>query len=400
MTELLKAVDKIGESFDGFKQTTGKSLEKIGQRIDGLQERVEISESTQGRPEKYSGGAFSKDQSEYKTTFLDWMRHSRDKVYEVRLAEAQHELGKKDVSIGVNAAGGFALPEEISRAIENRERQLNPFRQLVRVETCSTNDYKALVSLGDGTSGWVSETGTRSATLSPNLRERAPTFGEQYALPTTTEWALDDIFFNVQEWLVNEVAADWAAQEATAIISGDGSSKPTGILATTPVVTDDDASPLRAAGVIEYIPLTSPASPQVINFDSLIDLVSQVKEKYLMESDGVAFVMHRLTAAKVRKLKASGTGDYVWQDSTQAGMPASLLGYRVFTCDAMPTAGGNNFAVLFGNFRRGYLLVDRVGIRVTPNPYSTPGKVSFYVRRRLGGCVLLNDAIKALRIED
>jgi len=57
-----------------------------------------------------------------------------------------------------------------------------------------------------------------------------------------------------------------------------------------------------------------------------------------------------------------------------------------------------NYPVLFGNFRRGYLLVDRVGVRVLPNPYSTPGKVSFYCSRRVGGCVLNNDSVKAPKI--
>jgi HK97 family phage major capsid protein len=268
------------------------------------------------------------------------------------------------------------------------------------VDQCSSNDYKALVSMGDGTTGWVSETGSRAGTNSPTLRERAPTFGEQYAYPTTTEWALDDVFFNVQKWLVDEVAADWASQEATAIISGDGSSKPTGILASSPAANNDDGSPLRAAGVIEYIPLSNPSSPftSQIHIDSLIDLVGSVKERYLQETDGVAFVMHRLTAAHLRKLKSSSGGDYMWQESSQAGLPPMLLGYKVLTCDAMPTVGANEHPVLFGNFKRGYLLVDRVGIRVTPNPYSVPGKVSFYVRRRLGGCVLNNDAIKALKV--
>jgi len=58
----------------------------------------------------------------------------------------------------------------------------------------------------------------------------------------------------------------------------------------------------------------------------------------------------------------------------------------------------NQYSVLVGNFRRGYLLVDHVGMRVLPNPYSVPGKVSFYCSRRSGGCVLNNDAIKALKI--
>ncbi len=388
--------DALAGVSDGVKALRESYDEKFG----GLAERIERIEAQGDRPGKVDSKEFSKEQNEYKAEFLSWMRKPSDRVRENRLSEASHEFGKKDVTIGTGSAGGYALPEEISRQIENRERQLNPFRQLVRVEQCSTNDYKALVSMGDGTTGWVSETGSRSATNSPTLRERAPTFGEQYAYPTASEWSLDDVFFNVQKWIVDEVAADWASAEATAIISGTGSSQPTGILNSTPTATNDDGSPMRAASTIEYVGLSSASSPTALNLDSLITLVGSVKERYLQETDGCAFVMHRLTAAYLRRQKASSSGTYLWEENAQLGQPASLLGYRLVTCDAMPQLGNDNFAVLFGNFKRGFLLVDRVGIRVTPNPYSTPGQVSFYVRRRVGGTVLNNDAIKALRISD
>ena len=88
----------------------------------------------------------------------------------------------------------------------------------------------------------------------------------------------------------------------------------------------------------------------------------------------------------------------MWQESSQAGQPAMLLGYPVYTSDACQTIAVNSYPILFGNFARSYLLVDRVGMRVLPNPYSTPGKVSFYCSRRVGGCVLNNDAIKALKV--
>ena len=186
-----------------------------------------------------------------------------------------------------------------------------------------------------------------------------------------------------RDGFIDDISAHWAAAEATAIISGNGTARPTGIFNTTCVTTDDDASPMRAAGVIEYIPLTSPTSPVAINIDSLIDLVSTVKERYLVESDKVAFVMHRTTAARLRKLKASTGGQYLWQESSQAGQPDRLLGFKVATCDAMPQVANDNFAVLFGNFARGYLLADRVGMSITIDPITNPGYTRFYVRRGL-----------------
>jgi HK97 family phage major capsid protein len=213
-----------------------------------LRERVEVLEAQHERP-RAGDSSYSRADIEHKSVFLEWVRRPADERCKARIAEAQHEMQSKDVSIGTPAAGGYGLPKEISAQIEHRVRQLNPFRGLVDTVTCSSNDFNSLVSLGDGTSGWSSETGTRSATNSPNLRNVAPTFGELYALPTASNWSLEDMAFDVQAWLVEDISADWASAEATAIIAGNGSSRPTGILNTTPVLTTDYASPMRAADV-------------------------------------------------------------------------------------------------------------------------------------------------------
>ncbi|MBL8270743.1 MAG: phage major capsid protein [Steroidobacter sp.] len=159
---------------------------------------------------------------------------------------------------------------------------------------------------------------------------------------------------------------------------------------------------MRSASQIEYIPLVATASPITSStqnlIDGAIDLAAQVNEGYLTETDRCAFVMHRLTAARIRKLKASTAGTYLWQDAAN-GNPATLAGYRVITCDAMSLSStANAFPILFGNWRRGYLLADRTSMQITLDPYTTPGQTKFYARKRVGGTVKSNDAIKALKI--
>jgi HK97 family phage major capsid protein len=58
----------------------------------------------------------------------------------------------------------------------------------------------------------------------------------------------------------------------------------------------------------------------------------------------------------------------------------------------------NAHPIASGNFARGYLLVDRVGLRITvDNNITTPGRIKYFIRRREGGMVLNNDAIKFLK---
>jgi HK97 family phage major capsid protein len=397
--EASAVLSRIETKIDGRLSELTTAHNGVAREVISMRERMEGIEARGDLPRggNGSGRHYSPLDNEHKSVFLSWIRDPRNPRRTALLSEAQDEMSKKDVTIGSGPGGGYGLPKEISSDIETRVRQLNPFRGLVDVVQVGTNDFHSLVSLGDGTSGWSAETGTRSATASPNLRDIAPTFGEQYALPTAYNWALQDIFFDVQAWLVDDVAADFAAAEATAIVSGNGTARPSGILKNTPVTTADSASPMRAKDVIQYIALTSPASPLRLTIDSLIDLVGTMAERYIQESDRCAFVMNRLTLAALRKYKASTAGMYLIEPDLQAGLPAQLLGFRVFTCDAVPTNVAGNYPVIFGNWRRGYILADRVGMSIIVDPYTVKGATSFYVSRRVGGALRNCDALKAIK---
>src|SRR5262249_12501427 len=139
----------------------------------------------------------------------------------------ERKAGQSQVSSSV-AAGGYAIPEEILRDIERHELKISPVRSLVRVVQTGTGDFKALLNERGASASWTSETGTRSQTLTPKLREVVPTSGEEYAVPVATNWSLDDVFFNVQAWLAEEVAEQFARLEGDAFVRGDGSNKWTG----------------------------------------------------------------------------------------------------------------------------------------------------------------------------
>lgn len=418
--EIKNAIDKQAEAFEAFKKINDERLKavesgnetkakELGEKLTKIdadvskwgelkktletemtlqRERIEDLESRQKSPGKT---AEQKVKDEYKGTFIDWMRaKGMSPVHEQKMSE----MAKKDITIASGAGGGFAVPEEISREIERLEKKFSPVRDLVMVRQVGTSDYKEIVNIRGATSGWVGESGSRTATSTPQLREVTPTHGELYAYPQVSEWSLDDIFFNVESWLSEEVAQEFAIQEGEAVIRGNGTSKPTGMLNTTPVTTADDASPKRAAAAYQFI-LGTEASPASVDMDGLIDLIYTLNSAYRA---GASFVMNSVTTGQTRKLKASGTGEYLWQPSTQAGQPDRLLGYPVATWEQMDDPLGNKFPVAFGNFRRGYILADRVGMRITRDNVTNVGFVRFYVRRREGGIPLNNDAIKWLKL--
>lgn len=394
--ELDEKLDRINGDMAKFSQLK-TSLEK---EMELQRERIEELEARASNPKKGAGSPQEKLTTEYGETFNGWIRaKGLDGNLEGKLQDlarkARNEF--KDITIGSAAGGGYAVPEEISREIERLEKKFSPVRDLITVRQVGTSDYKELISLGGASSGWVGETGTRSATDTPLLREITPTHGELYAYPQVSEWALDDIFFNVENWLAEEVAEEFAIQEGDAVIRGNGTNKPTGMLNTTPVLTADHASPLRAAAAYQYIASDGDAddSPSgiVIRGDSLIDAIYTLNSRYRA---GASWIMNSLTTGAIRKLK-NADGEYIWQPGLQAGQPAQLLGYPVSTWEQLDDIGANAFPIGFGNWKRAYVLVERTGLRITRDNVTNPGFVRFYIRRREGGIVRNNDAAKWIR---
>lgn len=386
--ELDQKVTKI----DADLTKLSKSISDLNLEIRVHQERLEEVESRSKQPGRT---AEKKLRDEHKTAFLAWIRSKgMSTSHEQQMQALQLKmLEAKDVTVGSNAGGGYAVPEEIAREIEKLELKFSPVRRLVKVVQAGSSDYKELVSLRGATGGWVGESGSRVATLTPQLREVVPTFGELYAYPQASEWSLDDIFFNVEAWLAEEVADAFALQESDAVIRGNGSSKPTGMLNTAPTTQDDAIPPVRAAAAYQFI--QGAGSPNELDADLLISLVYKLNSAYRA---GAVWVMNSVTTGFIRRLKDLN-GQYLWAPGLQVGQPDRLLGYPVETWEQLDDvgAGAGNFPVGFGNWRRAYVLADRVGLRVTRDNVTNVGFVRFYVRRREGGIVLNNDAVKWIR---
>jgi HK97 family phage major capsid protein len=239
------------------------------------------------------------------------------------------------------AAGGYAVPEEIDAAIDRALTAISPIRAIANVVKVGSAGYRKLVTTGGTPSGWVSEVAARPETGTPNFVEIAPPFGELYANPAASQAMLDDAAFDVEAWLASEIATEFARAEGAAFVAGDGVNKPKGFLRQSDFGLGDGTRPF---GTVQF--LTSGAAggfaasnPQ----DRLIDLVQALRPPY---RQGAVFVMNSATAARIRKFKTSD-GAFLWQPGLVANQPdtsARLSGGR----------GGGHAGL------RGGLAVDRV----------------------------------------
>jgi HK97 family phage major capsid protein len=237
--------------------------------------------------------------------------------------------------------------------------------------------------------GWVGETAARPQIDTPVLDQLSFPAMELYAMPAATATLLENSAVNLDQWLASEVDQAFAVQEGTAFVTGDGSNKPKGFLSYTTI-----ANASWVWGDIGYIATgAAGAFPASNPSDVLVDLIYALKAGYRQNA---VFVMNRKTQAAIRKFK-DNQGNYLWQPPAQLGAQASLMTFPIIEAEDMPDIAANSYSVAFGDFRRGYLVVDRQGVTVLRDPFTAKPYVLFYTTKRVGGGVQDFDAIKLLK---
>lgn len=348
---------------------------------------------------RFSGGGFvPPEQREHAEIFTKWLRNPRDMELRHQLQQMEHKVA----SGLTDAAGGAAVPELLLSQIITRVKDNSVMRSLAGVYPVSSGDIKQIVSNNDATSSWVGETGTRTATAEPTMTERNPTFGTNFSYISAAEELVYDSAYPIGEWFTMAVSDQIIKSEGEAFISGNGTNKPTGILNAAPESAGDGDSPARSTLALQYLATGAAGafqndrlgSPAGNPLDVVLSTVYTLKADYRRNA---VWLMNSATAGVMRRFK-DADGRYLWQDPISQGQPATLAGYAVYMDESMPDIGSNTHPVLFGDFRRGYGVYDAGTMRITlDDNITTPGRVKWYIRRRVGGITLDNNAVKAIK---
>jgi HK97 family phage major capsid protein len=396
--EIRQAFDDLAREFDAFKQAnderlaqmekrsadpiTEEKVDRINQALTEQKRALDALTLEAARP--IIGGerkAAPYQVRERKQAFDRYVRKGD--------AGGLDALEMKALSAGSNADGGYTVPLEIESVIDRVLAKASPIRSIATVRQIGANTYRKPINIAEAASGWVGETGSISQTGTPTLAALDFPAMELYAMPAATQTLLDDSQVDIEQWLADEVQIVFAEQEGAAFVSGDGSNKPTGFLHYTAVA---DAS--WSWGNLGYIASGADGAFASSNpADALINLAYAPKQGY--RANG-RWVMNRKTESTVRKFKDT-TGNYIWQPGLSAEQSPTLFGYPVTEVEDMPDIASNSYSIAFGDFARGYLVVDRVGVRVLRDPYSAKPYVLFYTTKRVGGGVQNFEAIKLMK---
>ena len=350
---------------------TEDKLERLNAALDGARSAIDRASLEQARPQLEGGRPDAGD--DYKDAFAAYVKRGEEKA----------------LSIGSNPDGGYLVPSETDAEIGRLMAALSPIRAIAGVRQVSTGTYRKPVTKAGPEAGWVAETAARPETDSQVIDALSFPTAELYAMPAATAAFLDDAAVDVAQWIAEEVNAAFAQQEAIAFVTGNGTNKPRGFLAETAV-----AEASWAWGKLGYVATgKAGAWPDADQSDVLVDLVYALKAGYRQNA---SWVMNRKTQGAIRKLKDEG-GNYLWQPAASADGRATLMGFPLVEAEAMPDVGAGSLSIAFGDFRRGYLIVDRQGVNVLRDPFSAKPYVLFYTTKRVGGGIADYDAIKLLK---
>lgn len=292
----------------------------------------------------------------------------------------------KALSVGVDPDGGYTVTPDMSGRIVEKLFETSPMRTVASVQSINSGALEGLYDLDEADSGWVSETGSRTETNTPQFASWRIDTHEQYANPAATQKMLDDSSFNIEQWLANKVNNKFARKENAAFVNGNGVGKPRGFL------TYADGTTLP--GTIERFNtgVNGGFAGAGAGADIFFDAVYGMKAGY---RNGARWALSRNTQAEVRKIKDSD-GNYVWQAGLQAGTPSTIAGYPTIDFEDMPDIATGSLSIAFANWGEAYQIVDRLGVRVLRDPYSNKPYIHFYTVKRTGGDVLNFEAIKLI----
>jgi HK97 family phage major capsid protein len=359
-------LSKLEAKLDSYEEMNQK-LTIAEQNAEQIKEQVSKIETMVTRPDS---GFESKQVDEYLNAFDKYCRKG---------VEGLDSMEKKALTVSNDTTGGYLAPPEYVRELLKTITEISPIRSIARVRTTGQRSIQIPKRDGQFAAQWVSESGTRSETTGYTVGLEELPAHEMYALVDISEQDLEDTVFDLEAEMQSEFAEQFAKAEGAAFVSGNSVGKPHGFMDASGVGSVDSGN------------------ATAVTADGLISLVHNIKSDYTRNG---SFVFNRATLASIRKLKDTA-GQYVFQTGMMLGgnMVNTILGHPYVEATDMPSEGADTFPVAFGDFRRAYMIVDRVNLAVLRDPFTqaTTGNVRYIARKRVGGQVVQAEAINKLK---
>jgi HK97 family phage major capsid protein len=348
-------------AFDKANQDLTLKVTAVENEKKEIVTKMEMLEKTLARPDLSAKDKNEKTE-EYKT-FAKLLKSGQGVIS----ADEQKYLRTDS-----NVDGGFLAPTDFISEIIKKITEISPIRSVARVRTTGRQSITIPTRTSIPTASWSGEGGSVSADNSKYGSEQIFVHRLTAAVEATIE-LLSDEAFNVESEIMQDAAEMFAKAEGLAFVSGNGVSKPEGLLNKITAYNSGNATSYTA--------------------DSLIALCGQLKTGY-----NPMFLINRKELAFIRSLK-DGLGQYLWGNGLAVGKPNTINGYPYIECIDLDDKGANKYPVIFGDIFRAYTIVDKLGMTVVRDTYtkSKEGKVVFVHHKLTGGQTVLPEAALKLK---
>lgn len=411
--DLKKAVEEVSTAFEAFKEANDANLKKHDAVLDG---KIEKIQTALDRLEPASKQLFEKEQVARKVEFekqeaarateqakfqeqLDRIETKTNRIPAIADPDADvvkakqrrdgffamvrrgdqamdPDVRKNVLVVSDDTGGGYLAPPDYVREIIKALLQYSPIRSVARVMTTSQKTVQIPKRTGVSAAVWLGEVDTRTENtgLAYGL-EDTPVHELTCDIRFSLQM-LEDSAFDMEVEMNMEMAQQFGIAEGIAFVSGSGLKKPEGITTST------------ATNSINSLLATD------ISADGIIDLKYSIKTVYAANA---TFLLNRKSLRSVRKLK-DGLGQYLWMPGLAQGRPNTIDGDPYLECPDFSDPAASAKVMAYGDFMRGYIIIDRLQLSVMRDPYSLSAnsQVKFLARKRVGGQVVLGEAISVM----
>jgi HK97 family phage major capsid protein len=294
------------------------------------------------------------------------------------------------LSVGSEPDGGLFVTPDLTGRIVTRIYETSPMRQIASVQVIGTDALEGIEDLGEAGAGYAGESAQGSDSTTPTVGKwRIPVYWLDTE-PKATQQVLDDANIDIEGWLADKVGTKLGRFENAEFVAGS-----TGrIRGLTSYTFAADSGSGVIWGSVGYVATGVSADFAASSKgDKLFDVMGTLKSDYLPAAQ---WMTNRNIITQIRKFK-DGQGNYLWQPSFVAGQPETIMGFGVVRAEDMPAVAADSYSLAFGDFRTAYQIVDRQGIRVLRDMYTSKPFVKFYTTKRTGGGIVNFEAVKFLK---
>lgn len=373
---------EIQTVIEGFKSTVLGRIAGLEQKNDDLGKQLDEVAKKANRHAPGSDQDGGTANAEYKAAFDQYLRKGVDR--------GLTELQQKAMNSGSDPDGGYLVLPEMDTMIDRIAPTVSAMYRLANIVTTSAAKYEKLVKTSGMAMRRVADGSAGGETTEPVYAKIAIDVHTAECEPWVHNETLEDGFVDLETDLANEAGIAFAEGSGSEFISGNGVGKARGILSYTPV-----ANASYAWGSVGYIASgKSAAFTSVAPADAVVRLVGAVPIAYRQDA---VFLMNDTTLNVMRQMKDGSGSYYLWQPDPTAPFGGKLLGYPVEIDAGMPAIAAGSYSIAFGNFKRGYAIVNRTGTTLIRDNITSKGVTKFNFRRRFGGGIVNYEAIKLMK---